>query len=96
MLAASDKRTDRRDFYSVTIDYAYLRETYGRTEYDTCTAVTTNLSHNGAGIYTSVPLQVGTEIEITSAGISKCPCVAQVRWTSRLTSHLYRVGVQFN
>ncbi len=95
-MAASDKRTDRRDFYSVTIDYAYLKSVYGRTEYDTCSAVTTNLSRNGAGLFTSVPLQAGTEIEITSAEIMHCPCTAQVMWTSRLTSNLYRVGVQFN
>lgn len=93
---SSDKRSGKRELFNTTIDYAYLKCEGERAEYDTCSAVTSNLSSGGVGIFTSIPLAVGSEIEIISARIEGCPCSALVRWATCLTPNLYRAGVMFN
>lgn len=96
MHAAENMRVYKRDFFSITLDYAYVSYEDGRKQYNTSSAVTSNLSTGGVGIFTSIPLSAGMEIEITTDRIEGCPCKAEVRWAACLTHNLYRAGVKFH
>ncbi len=93
--ARPEKRAEKRELFTVTLEYACTSVDDGRLSCFTSSGVSTNLSTSGMGFYTEGALKRGHDLTLYSSKISLVPVNAKVRWCSKLSESLYRVGVSF-
>lgn len=83
-----DKRAEEREPLDAPVVCSVLME-----DDEKFSAVLVDKSDAGIGIYTSYPLEEGSEIEICNPSLwSKCK-IASVKWTRKVSNDLFRVGL---
>ncbi len=92
----AEKRSEERKLFTVTFDYTYSTMDRNRSHQEKGLGISTNISPNGVGFLTNQPFSSGQDIKIYNKNISNSPLSVQVRWCSRLSSSLYKVGASFN
>jgi hypothetical protein len=95
MVTVFEKRQDKREVFTVTVEYAYSTVSNGRFARKTGAAVTTNLSKGGLGLYTNQLFNTGQNLTINGRQISDDPMNAMVRWCSRVSESIYKIGLMF-
>ena len=91
-----ERRSEKRDFFSVTVEYSDAVSP-GRPDAEyTAPAITLNMSPSGIGLYTGSPLTKGRSIHVFSDKIGENPFSAEVMWCSQVSKALYRVGLLFS
>jgi hypothetical protein len=94
-LGTREKRTEKRDFFSVTLEYSYPSSEECPDDNCKSSAITTNISPHGMGIYTDRPLSAGLHLSLKSGKVSDRTFSAEVRWCKQVSDVLYRVGLMF-
>jgi hypothetical protein len=95
----SSKNMDRRSEtrYEVRLKIEYLAEVENceRKNPGPRETFTTDISYRGMGFYSDCPIEKGQTIEIFLRHVFKKPILAEVRWFSKLSDNLYKLGVQY-
>ena len=92
----SVKRQARRELFTVTVDYIVAKESGEPMKCDKGSAVTSNISRKGLGMYIDRALQTGQEIKVYSKHLGDKPMDATVRWSNKVADSTFRSGIQFN
>lgn len=96
MAVAHEKRREKRDVFTVTIEYAYSSVTEGKLTRKTGAAVTSNLSKGGMSIYTNQVFNTGQNVTVYSRQIDDDPLNTMVRWCNQISDSIYKVGLMFS
>lgn len=80
----------------MTVEYAYTALNSGTLSCQVGAGLTTNISEGGLGFYTDHSLEAGQDLTLYSRQIGEQPLSAEVKWCTRLTASLYKVGVMLN
>lgn len=91
----AEKRAEKRELFTVTIEYTYTSLNEGRISCQTNSGLSVNLSASGLGFYTDKALQQGQRLTLYSKKLKDFTIEAQVRWCSKLSDSIYRMGVSF-
>ena len=95
MASYDEKRTDRRKVFTTTILYSMSLVENDRLHCLTNEALTTNISERGLGLYTGTQLKRGQDIKVYSRTLSDRPIFALVKWCSKVSDNIFKVGVEF-
>jgi len=96
MITGSERRDLKRDHFTVTLDYAFSTLENGRLDCKKGSAVSVNISKGGLGIYSLSPFSVGQDLKLFCEQLRNTPINAQIRWCSKVSNDLYKVGIMFN
>ena len=92
-----DHRTDPRKLFTVTFDYTFSTINDGNgLECSSNKGISSNLSVGGMGFFTSQDFKEGQPIIIYNKNISDSPISAEIRWCTKHSDGLYKIGVCFN
>lgn len=86
-----ERRKENRNLFTVTVKYAFYKSS--PLSYHTDLGLTTDMSQNGLGLYTNKPVEVGEGLKLYSKRLADKPVTAEVRWCSKVSDALYRVGL---
>jgi hypothetical protein len=90
-----EKRRDKRDLFTVTVEYSYPAAAEGENPRNSGAAITSNLSDHGLGFYTNHSLDQGQALTLFSRHLAKQPLPAEVRWCQQVSDNIFRVGLMF-
>ncbi|MEJ2183426.1 MAG: PilZ domain-containing protein [Nitrospirota bacterium] len=92
-LGRFDERSEKRDPFSVSMQFVY---TFRNGEHRRARAegLTTDISDGGLGLYTDRPLKRGQVVKVYSSEMDEAPLRAEVRWCTKYSESLYRVGAR--
>lgn len=90
-----ERRREQRDVFTVTVEYSYADNADGRPLNQWAKGLTTNISSKGLGFYTYIPLAAGQSLNI-SGRLFRATVPATVRWCSKVSDHIYKIGLRFN
>lgn len=96
MASAAERRTNKRELFTVTLEYSYSELIDGKLDCTSGDAITRNISHNGLGLFCTHMLSKGQDIKIFSTKISDTPQSATVQWCAKLTNDMYKIGLIFS
>jgi hypothetical protein len=91
----SEKRGARRSALTVTFDYSYSFVEAGRLNCTTSQGVTTNISGGGMCFYTIAGVSMGQEMKVFNETLFESPKTAFVRWCSKISESIFKIGLQF-
>ena len=93
----SDKRTEVRKVFTVTIKYDLCESSSSKYLSElACTGLSTNLSTGGLGFFTDHKIAKGQHLMVFSDQLSHEPVYGEVRWCSRHSDYLFKVGMAFH
>lgn len=96
MTQRPEKRQEKRDFFSVTVDYAYSTITDGKLDCKIGTAVTSNISAAGIGFYADTTFALGQDVKVYGKRLNDNPLSAVVKWCNQVSDNVYKVGMMVN
>lgn len=88
---AKERRSQKRIQVAIPVICAYFDEHKIATKHGT----TFNLSDSGICFYTDTPLHKGLNLKVHITHVWDSPRASIVRWCSKRTRNLYKVGVSF-
>ncbi len=91
-----NKRKYQRKLFTTTVDYTYGFRSEGSLDIKTGKGVTTNLSDGGLGFYTYMPFCIGQGMDLHIWQMSRKAIPATVRWCSKVSDSIFKVGLMFN
>ena len=95
--SGSNKRTEVREVFTVTMKYDLCESiTESNISNMSHTGLSTNLSAGGLGFFTDHRIEMGQCILVFSDKLSNDPVSGEVRWCSRHTDYLFKVGMAFH
>ncbi len=96
MTYAPERREEKRDLFTVTVEYAVQTP---ETEEQGCSkgvGLTTNMSKNGLSLIMNCHVDEGQCIALYGDNLSNGLLTANVRWCSRVSDGIYRIGLRLN
>lgn len=95
MAAYQEKRNERREFLAVTVEYSLSFLENGALSCKTSEGITSNISKGGLSLYMNNPIGTGQDIKVFNNRIFEEPKIAFVRWCSKISDSIFKVGVKF-
>ena len=97
MAYAPERREEKRDLFTVTVEYAVQTP---EAENKGCSSqgvgLTTNMSKHGLSLIMNCHMNEGQRISLHGDNLSNGRLTANVRWCSRVSDGLYRIGLRLN
>lgn len=93
-----ERRHFKRELMTVPVNYTYAHvDDKQELKCIAAKGITLNVSKEGVGFYTSLPINEGGDIKvINSKAIWDTPKNGMVRWCLKISNDLYRVGILVN
>jgi hypothetical protein len=89
------ERAEKRDLFTVTVEY-FLPSNDPDNDCSKGVGQTTNISDKGLCILLHCPVDEGQCMALYGSKLSSRLITGQVRWCSKLSEGIYRVGLSLN
>ncbi len=96
MTYAPERRDGKRDLFTVTVEYSVQTPEAVDEGCSKGVCLTTNMSKKGLGLIMDCHVDEGQSIAIYGDNLSGGPLTANVRWCSRVSDGIYRIGLRLN
>jgi len=93
---ASEKRGEKRDLFTVTVEFVLSGVSAAETDCLKGYGLTTNKSSSGIGLITNCPADMGQRLVLSGAKLPNQLLTGSVRWCSRISEGIYRIGLRLN
>ena len=96
MTYAPERREERRDLFTVTVEYAVQSPEAEEQGCSKGVGMTTNMSRNGLALLMNCHVDEGQCMALYGNNLSEGLLTASVRWCSKVSAGIYRIGLQLN
>ena len=96
MTYSPERREERRDLFTVTVEYAVQTPEAEEQGCSKGVGMTTNMSKNGLGLLMNCPVDEGQCMALYGDNLSDGLLTARVRWCSKVSKDIYRIGLSLN
>jgi hypothetical protein len=87
-------RAEKRNLFTVTVEYSVPSN--GKGDCSKGVGQTTNISKSGLALIMNCPVDEGQCIALYGSKLADGLLTAEVRWCSKLSEGIYRVGLSLN